>query len=134
MEFLEFLENNDMRPSIFLENSRWRDIFSKSIIIQEWVSIRYRGSPHFVIFGTKRNHEIGGITNFETLLSTKSQIGSKKFLKSPFLSNFHKVSILESKHIIVRSIWICLSCYLFKFWSWGLINLWKHVVNWSKSL
>ena len=23
---------------------------------------KLRGSPHFVIFGTKRNHEIGGIT------------------------------------------------------------------------
>ena len=87
-----------------------------------------------MIFGTKRNHEIGGITNFETLFSTKSKIGSKNFLKSPFLANFHEISIFESQNIIVRSIWICLLYYLFKFWSWGLINSWKHVVNWSKSL
>ena len=69
-----------------------------------------------------------------TVFSIKPQNGSKKFPKSPFFADFHEISIFESQNIIVRSIWICLSCYLFKFWSWGLINSWKHVVNWSKSL
>ena len=45
---------------------------------------QYRMSPHFVIFGTKRVSRNSGITNFETLFSAKSQIGSKKFLKSTF--------------------------------------------------
>ena len=49
---------------------------------------QYRRSPHFVIFGTKRVSWNSGITNFETLFSTKSQIGSKIFLKSTFLANF----------------------------------------------
>ena len=49
---------------------------------------RYRRSPHVVIFGTKRVSRNSGITNFETLLSTKSQIGPNNFLKSTFLANF----------------------------------------------
>ena len=48
----------------------------------------YRRSPHFVIFGTKRVSQNSGITNFETLFSSKSQIGSKDFLKSTFLAIF----------------------------------------------
>ena len=52
-----------------------------------WES-EYRRSPHFVIFGTKRVSRNSGITNFETLFSAKSQIGSKNFLKSTFLANF----------------------------------------------
>ena len=48
----------------------------------------YRRSPHFVIFGTKTVSRNSGITNFETLLSTKSWIWSKNFLKSTFLANF----------------------------------------------
>ena len=52
------------------------------------VSLEYRRSPHFVIFGTKRVSRNSGITNFETLFSAKSQIGSKDFLKSTFLANF----------------------------------------------
>ena len=61
----------------------------------------YRRSPHFVIFGTKRVSRNSGITNFETLFSAKSQIGSKDFLKSTFLANF---SFFESqKQLIIRS-------------------------------
>jgi hypothetical protein len=41
-----------------------------------------------VIFGTKRVSRNSGITNFETHFSTKSQIGSKNFLKSTFLGIF----------------------------------------------
>ena len=48
----------------------------------------YRRSSHFVIFGTKRVSRNSGITNFETLFSAKSQIGSKNILKSTFLANF----------------------------------------------
>ena len=47
---------------------------------------RYRRSPHFVIFGTKRVSRNLGITNFETLFSTKSKIGSIKFSKVHFFS------------------------------------------------
>ena len=54
----------------------------------------YRRSPYFVIFGTKRVSRNSGITNFETLFSAKSQIGSKDFLKSTFLANF---SFLKSE-------------------------------------
>ena len=39
--------------------------------------------------------------NFETLFSTKSQIGSKK---SPCFANFHKISIFESQKKIVMFI------------------------------
>ena len=61
----------------------------------------YRRSPHFVIFSTKRVSRNSGITNFETLFSAKSQIGSKNFLKSTFLANF---SFFESqKQLIIRS-------------------------------
>ena len=55
----------------------------------------YRRSPHFVIFGTKRVSQNSGITNFETLFSTKSQIGSKNFLKSTFLANFWGIFFLK---------------------------------------
>ena len=41
-----------------------------------------------MIFGTKMVSRNLGITNFETLFSAKSQIGSKDFLKSTFLANF----------------------------------------------
>ena len=50
--------------------------------------IWYRRSPHFVIFGTKRVSRNSGITNFETLFITKSQIGPNNFLKSTFLAIF----------------------------------------------
>ena len=54
-----------------------------------------------MIFGTKRLSRNSGITNFETLFSAKSQIGSKDFLKSTFLANF---SFFESqKQLIIRS-------------------------------
>ena len=61
----------------------------------------YRRSPHFVIFGTKRVSRNSGITNFETLFSAKSQIGSTNFLKSTILANF---SFFETqKQLIIRS-------------------------------
>ena len=41
-----------------------------------------------MIFGTKGVSRNSGITNFETLFSTKSQIWSKIFLKSTFLAIF----------------------------------------------
>ena len=42
-------------------------------------------------FGPKRVSRNSGITNFETLSSAKSQIGSKNFLKSTFLADFHEI-------------------------------------------
>ena len=54
-----------------------------------------------MIFGTKRVSRNSGITNFETLFSAKSQIGSKDFLKSTFLANF---SFFEGqKQLIIMS-------------------------------
>ena len=53
----------------------------------------YRRSPNFVIFGTKRVSRNSGITNFETLFSAKSQIGSKNFLKSTFLGIFQFLKV-----------------------------------------
>ena len=44
--------------------------------------------------------------------SIKCQIGSKNFLKSPFLANFHEISIFESQNMINRSILTWLSSYL----------------------
>ena len=63
----------------------------------------YRRSPHFVIFGTKRVSRNLGITNFETLFSAKSQIGSKNFLKSTFLANF---SFFESQNKVFFDIFL----------------------------
>ena len=42
----------------------------------------------------------------------KSQIGSKDFLESPFLANFHEILIFESQNLIVKSILTCLASYL----------------------
>ena len=63
----------------------------------------YRRSPHFVTFGTKRVSRNSGITNFETLFSTKSQIGYKNFLKSTFLANF---SFFESQNKVFFDIFL----------------------------
>ena len=65
-----------------------------------------------MIFGTKRVSRNSGITNFEILFSTKSQIGSKNFLKSTFFGNFHEFSIFESHNTSIRSILTCLLSYL----------------------
>ena len=70
--------------------------------------ICYRGSPHFVIFGTKRESRNSKITNCGTLFSIKTQIESKRFLKSPFLANFHEISVVENQNTIVRLILKCL--------------------------
>ena len=55
-------------------------------------------------------HEIRGSRIMGTIFSIKTQIGSKKFLKSPFLANCHEISIFESNNIcqntIVRSIFL----------------------------
>ena len=51
-----------------------------------------------VIFGIKWVSRNSGITNFETLFSAKSQIGSKHFLKSTFLANF---SFFESQKQLI---------------------------------
>ena len=59
----------------------------------------YRGSPQFIIFGTKRLSQNPGIT----LFSLKPQIGFKKF---PFFAHFHKISIFENQNI-----GIVLTCY-----------------------
>ena len=64
------------------------------------VERKYRRSPYFVIFGTKSVSQNLGITNFKTLFSTKSQIGSKNFLASTFLANFHEISFIESQNTI----------------------------------
>ena len=54
-----------------------------------------------MIFGTKKVSRNLGITNFETIFSAKSQIGSKEFLKSTFLADF---SFFKSeKQLIIRS-------------------------------
>ena len=60
----------------------------------------YRRSPHFVIFGTKKESRNWGIPKCETFFSTNSQIGSKSFLKSTFLAFFHKISFFFLKVII----------------------------------
>ena len=65
-----------------------------------------------MIFGTKRVSQNSGITNFETLFSAKSQIGSKNFLKSTFLVNFHEISSFEIQNTIARSLLSCLLTYL----------------------
>ena len=71
-----------------------------------------------MIFGTKKVSRNSGITNFETLFSAKSQIGSKNFLKSTFLANFHETSIFENHNTIIRFILTCLLSYLLR----SLIN------------
>ena len=62
---------------------------------------QYRRSPHFVIFGTKR---VSGITNFETIFSAKSQIGSKDFLKSTFLADFSFLKVKKNL-VLTFEIW-----------------------------
>ena len=48
----------------------------------------YRRSPHFVIFGTKRVSRNSGITNFETLFSTKIPNWVQNFSKVPIFNYF----------------------------------------------
>ena len=50
----------------------------------------YRRSPHFVIFGTKMLSRNSGITNFETLLSTKIPNWVQNFSKVPIFSYFSR--------------------------------------------
>ena len=53
-----------------------------------WKETNYRRSPHFVIFGTKRVSRNSGITNFETLFSTKIPNWVQNFSKVHFFSYF----------------------------------------------
>ena len=52
------------------------------------VKHRLQEVPAFRDFWHQKVSRNSGITNFETLFSTKSQIGSKIFQKSTFLANF----------------------------------------------
>ena len=56
----------------------------------------------------KGDHEIRGSRILKPSLVLKSQIGSKIFLKSPFLTIFHE---------IIRDIFTYSSSYSWKFWS-----------------
>ena len=47
------------------------------------------------------NHEIWVSRIVGTLFIIKPQIGSKNFLKSTWLANFHKISTFESQNTIV---------------------------------
>ena len=60
---------------------------------------KYRRSLHFVIFGTKRVSRNSGITNFETLFSTKIPNWVQNF---PIFSYFSKNEKLAKK---VEGIW-----------------------------
>ena len=67
--------------------------------------IYYRRSPHYMIFDTKRVSPNSGIMNFETLFSTKFQIGSKKFSKVHFFSwffIFQKSKLGSFWHVFVK--------------------------------
>ena len=72
-----------------------------------------QGVPQFRDFWYQRqtlnvkNHKFRG-----PFFSVKPQIGSKKFLKSPFLANFNKISIFESWSAFIRFILTCFLSYL----------------------
>ena len=90
----------------------------------ENVDLNTTGGPRISWFLVPNGyHEMGGSWIPRTILSVKSQNGSKNFPKSPFFANFHEISIFESQHMIVRYIMTCLSCYLSQIWSFqGVFN------------
>ena len=106
---------------------------SEKTSILQYKYQRYRESPHFVIFGTKRVSRNWGIPKFETSLSTKFQIGSQHFLKSPFIANIHKISIFKSQNITVifinlftRLMTACLLRIFITLYTYILFTLYVH--------